>query len=121
MKDVVTSEDLEALADLIRTTGATHTLLLPSLYGLLLEHAPAEALGSLDVVIVAGDHSTPAAMRSHSWHPVPVALAADTCRVDGATTFGETQCLGGGLGRFEAKHLMTLALAHAGRLAKFGA
>ncbi len=48
-------QDLEGLADLIRTTGATHTLLLPSLYGLLLEHAPAEALGSLEVVIVAGE------------------------------------------------------------------
>jgi 2,3-bisphosphoglycerate-independent phosphoglycerate mutase len=74
-----------------------------------------------DVVVVTGDHSTPAAMRSHSWHPVPVLLAAKTCRPDAATAFGEAQCLQGGLGQIEAKYLLPLALAHAGRLAKFGA
>jgi 2,3-bisphosphoglycerate-independent phosphoglycerate mutase len=74
-----------------------------------------------DVVIVTGDHSTPSKLRSHSWHPVPVLLAADTCRFDGSTSFGETQCRQGGLGQFEAKYLMPLALAHAGRLNKFGA
>lgn len=74
-----------------------------------------------DVLIVTGDHSTPSKLRSHSWHPVPTLLAADTCRFDGSTSFGEAQCRHGGLGQFEAKHLMTLALAHAGRLEKFGA
>ncbi|MES2793613.1 MAG: 2,3-bisphosphoglycerate-independent phosphoglycerate mutase [Planctomycetota bacterium] len=73
------------------------------------------------VLIVTGDHSTPSKMKSHSWHPVPVLLAADTCRPDGCTTFGEQSCLSGGLGQFPAKHLMLLALAHAGRLEKFGA
>ena len=79
-----------------------------------------EALGP-DVLIVTGDHSTPAAMKSHSWHPVPTLLVADTCRTDGCRTFGETAALGGALGHFEAVHLMTLALAHAGKLGKFGA
>lgn len=74
-----------------------------------------------EVLIVTGDHSTPSKMKSHSWHPVPTLLAADTCRFDGSTTFGETQCRQGGLGQFEAKYLMGLALAHAGRLEKFGA
>ncbi|MEX0718414.1 MAG: 2,3-bisphosphoglycerate-independent phosphoglycerate mutase [Planctomycetaceae bacterium] len=74
-----------------------------------------------DVLIVTGDHSTPSKLRSHSWHPVPVLLAADTCRFDGSEAFGESQCLRGGLGRFEAKYLMLQALAHAGRLEKFGA
>jgi 2,3-bisphosphoglycerate-independent phosphoglycerate mutase len=74
-----------------------------------------------DVLIVTGDHSTPSKMRSHSWHPVPVLLAADNCRADGCTSFGEAQCLSGGLGQFPAKHLMSLALAHAGRLEKYGA
>jgi 2,3-bisphosphoglycerate-independent phosphoglycerate mutase len=74
-----------------------------------------------DVLIVTGDHSTPAKLRSHSWHPVPVLLAADTCRPDGVTRFGETDCIAGGLGRFEAKYLLPLALAHAERLQKFGA
>lgn len=74
-----------------------------------------------DVIIVTGDHSTPSKMKSHSWHPVPVLLAANNCRFDGSTEFGESQCLRGGLGQFEAKHLMLLAMAHAGRLEKYGA
>jgi 2,3-bisphosphoglycerate-independent phosphoglycerate mutase len=73
------------------------------------------------VVIVTGDHSTPSKLKSHSWHPVPVLLAADTCRPDACTTFGEQSCLQGGLGQFQAKHLMLLAMAHAGRFEKFGA
>jgi 2,3-bisphosphoglycerate-independent phosphoglycerate mutase len=74
-----------------------------------------------DVLIVTGDHSTPSKLKSHSWHPVPVLLLSKTCRVDAVTEFGETQCLRGGFGQFEAKNLMTLALAHAGRLGKYGA
>jgi 2,3-bisphosphoglycerate-independent phosphoglycerate mutase len=76
---------------------------------------------SPDVLIVTGDHSTPSALRSHSWHPVPTLLWARTCRPDGIVEFGETFCLRGGLGQFPAKYLMTLAMAHAGRLGKYGA
>jgi 2,3-bisphosphoglycerate-independent phosphoglycerate mutase len=74
-----------------------------------------------DVLVVTGDHSTPAKLATHSWHPVPVLLSAATCRPDACQSFGETEALRGGLGHFEAIHLMPLALAHAGRLAKFGA
>lgn len=74
-----------------------------------------------DVVIATGDHSTPSMLASHSWHPVPTLLWAKNCRTDACQTFGEDECLRGGLGQFEARHLMTLALANAGRLAKFGA
>jgi 2,3-bisphosphoglycerate-independent phosphoglycerate mutase len=78
------------------------------------------ALGP-DVLIVTGDHSTPSLLRSHSWHGVPTLLVSNCCRFDGSQSFGERECLRGGLGQFEAMHLMTLALANAGRLAKFGA
>lgn len=75
-----------------------------------------------DVVVVTGDHSTPAAMRSHSFHPVPLLLwASATARSDGVTTFGERACLHGGLGQILARELMPLVLAHAGRLRRFGA
>lgn len=74
-----------------------------------------------DVLIVTGDHSTPSLLKSHSWHPVPTLLVADTCRPDGLTSFSESACLRGGLGQFEAKHLMLLAMAHAMRLGKYGA
>ena len=74
------------------------------------------------VLIVTGDHSTPCAMKYHSWHPVPTLLFAKTCRPDGIDRFGERACRGGGLGvRFPGYDLMALALAHAGRLEKFGA
>jgi 2,3-bisphosphoglycerate-independent phosphoglycerate mutase len=78
------------------------------------------ALGP-DVLIVTGDHSTPSKLKSHSWHPVPTLLWARTCRPDTVTEFGESYCLRGGLGQFPAMHLLTLALAHAGRLGKYGA
>jgi len=75
-----------------------------------------------DVLIVTGDHSTPSRMKSHSFHPVPTLLwAPATTRPDLVTSFGERPCLQGGLGQFLAKDLMPLALAHAGRLQKFGA
>jgi 2,3-bisphosphoglycerate-independent phosphoglycerate mutase len=74
-----------------------------------------------DVLIVTGDHSTPSKLRGHSWHPVPTLLWARTCRPDAVTEFGETQCLRGGLGQFQAKYLLPLAMAHALRLGKYGA
>ncbi len=86
------------------------------------EHLPRLLELEPDVVLVTGDHSTPSSMKQHSWHPVPVLLEADTCRADPVSEFGEMACLQGGLGRrLPAKRLMPLALAHAGRLTKFGA
>jgi 2,3-bisphosphoglycerate-independent phosphoglycerate mutase len=73
------------------------------------------------VLIVTGDHSTPSYLQAHSWHPVPTLLVSDCCRPDGHTTFGENTSIRGGLGQFKAKYLMTLALANAGRLGKYGA
>jgi 2,3-bisphosphoglycerate-independent phosphoglycerate mutase len=74
-----------------------------------------------DVLIITGDHSTPAKMKSHSWHPVPVLLSSELCRPDRCQEFGESECIMGGLGQFPAKYLMGFAMAHAGRLEKFGA
>jgi len=75
-----------------------------------------------DVLIVTGDHSTPARLRTHSWHPVPFLLwAPATIRPDDQTRFGERACVHGALGNFSAHDTMPLALAHAQRLEKFGA
>jgi 2,3-bisphosphoglycerate-independent phosphoglycerate mutase len=74
-----------------------------------------------NVLVVTGDHSTPCYLRSHSWHPVPTLLVSDCCRPDGHQQFNESTSIHGGLGQFEAKHLMLLALANAGRLGKYGA
>jgi 2,3-bisphosphoglycerate-independent phosphoglycerate mutase len=75
-----------------------------------------------DVLAVTGDHSTPARLRKHSWHPVPLLLwAPATARPDNQNVFGESSCLSGGLGTISATSIMPLLLAHAGRLEKFGA
>ncbi len=75
-----------------------------------------------DVLMITGDHSTPARMKSHSWHPVPFLLWAPATHMsDMETKFGERACARGGLGTFPAVDTMPLALAHAGRLNKFGA
>ena len=74
-----------------------------------------------EVIVVTGDHSTPALLKAHSWHPVPVLLYSPWCRPDRATEFSESACVVGGLGRFPATQIMPLAMAHALKLAKFGA
>lgn len=75
-----------------------------------------------NVLIITGDHSTPAKMKSHSWHPVPFMIwAPETALPDLQNSFGERNCAIGGLGTFPATEAMSLALAHAGRTGKYGA
>ncbi len=74
-----------------------------------------------DVIAVTGDHSTPAILKMHSWHPVPVVLKSDFCRRDDTKTFGERACITGGLGRIPTVSLMPIMLANAHKLMKFGA
>jgi 2,3-bisphosphoglycerate-independent phosphoglycerate mutase len=73
-----------------------------------------------DVLIVTGDHSTPALYGEHTWHHVPTLLASSWTRPS-AEVFGESSCRGGDLGVVPGKDLMSLALAHAARLDKYGA
>ncbi len=74
-----------------------------------------------DVLIVGGDHSSPAVLKSHSWHPVPLLLYSRAVRPDGLFEFGERSCLRGSLGMIPATHVIPIALANAGRLGKYGA
>lgn len=74
-----------------------------------------------DVIAVTGDHSTPAPMAAHSFHPVPVLVASPVAFVDDTTAFDELQAIRGHLGTFPSRELLGLLLAHAGRLEKFGA
>ncbi|NPV07236.1 MAG: 2,3-bisphosphoglycerate-independent phosphoglycerate mutase [Anaerolineae bacterium] len=78
------------------------------------------ALGP-DVLVVTADHSTPARLKGHSWHPVPTILFSEVCRADQVVEFTENACANGALGLFPAVDIMPLAMANAGRLAKFGA
>jgi 2,3-bisphosphoglycerate-independent phosphoglycerate mutase len=74
-----------------------------------------------EVIIVTGDHSTPALLKGHSWHPVPVLLHSQWCRPDNVNGFSESACISGGLGRLPATDIMPLAMANALKLTKFGA
>lgn len=74
-----------------------------------------------EALAITGDHSTPAPMKAHSFHPVPLLLASPIAFVDGAARFTERTTAVGHLGTFPSRDLMGLLLAHAGRLEKYGA
>lgn len=58
-------QDMEALSGLIEKQRISHTLMLPSLYHLLLTHSEKEKLNSLKVVMVAGESCSPNVVQSH--------------------------------------------------------
>lgn len=72
-----------------------------------------------DVVVVTGDHSTPAVMSNHSWHPIPALLYGKYVRPDGIAQFGERACQRGSLGNLPARQMMALMLANGLRLVKY--
>ncbi len=74
-----------------------------------------------DVLAITGDHSTPCAMKGHSWHPQPVLLTSACSGSDKLERFTETGANLGSLGVFEAKFLMRLMQANAKMFDKFGA
>jgi 2,3-bisphosphoglycerate-independent phosphoglycerate mutase len=74
-----------------------------------------------DVIVITGDHSTPALMKAHSWHPIPVLLQSQWCRPDRVREFSEYACISGGLGRLRSIEIMPLAMANALKLTKYGA
>ena len=101
-----------------------------------------------DVLVVTGDHSTPALLKGHSWHPNPLLLKSAFVRrppepggaVDAIACgspegqacgkvsvkplrakFGETACAGGVLGRRPAMEVLPLMMANALKFRKFGA
>ena len=74
-----------------------------------------------DVLVVTSDHSTPAALKGHSWHPNPFVLVSPTAGSDDVAAFTERACAKGLLGRFRSLSAMPLMLAHALKLQKFGA
>src|SRR3990172_5839558 len=74
-----------------------------------------------DVFIVTGDHSTPAVLSGHSWHPVPFLIWSRWCRFSGVSRFTEKEGAIGPYGKMRAVDLMSLAMANALRFKKFGA
>ncbi len=73
------------------------------------------------VLAITGDHSTPCAMKGHSWHPQPVLLTSECSGSDKLDRFTETGANLGSLGIFEAKYLIRLMQANAKMFDKYGA
>ena len=73
-----------------------------------------------DVLMVAGDHATPAIMAAHSWHSVPFMLHSKLTNGQGVPTFDEKACALGAIGSIPATSVMVLGLSHAGKMTKFG-
>jgi 2,3-bisphosphoglycerate-independent phosphoglycerate mutase len=74
-----------------------------------------------DVLAITGDHSTPCAVKGHSWHPQPVLVHSALSGSDKLERFTETGANLGSLGIFEAKYLIRLMQANAKMFDKFGA
>ncbi len=74
-----------------------------------------------DALIITGDHCTPPSLKAHSWHPVPVLMNAPYLVGGDADRFDEITCRSGQIGTILAKQLIPLAMAHTGKLDKFGA
>lgn len=74
-----------------------------------------------DVLAITGDHSTPCALKGHSWHPQPVLLHSAVSGWDKLERFTETGANCGSLGIFDAKHLIRIMQANAKMFDKFGA
>lgn len=74
-----------------------------------------------DVLAITGDHSTPAVLKAHSWHPVPFLLYSKWCLPDEAERFTERSARKGSLGHFHASEAMGLMLANGLKLLKYGA
>ena len=74
-----------------------------------------------DVFVVTADHSTPAVLKAHSWHPVPVLVHSKYVRIDEVKAFDEIACIAGALGQQPMVDLMPIVLANALRLQKYGA
>ncbi len=74
-----------------------------------------------DVIIVTGDHSTPAVAKAHTSNPVPFLIGGENVRADGTEKFGERGCARGLWGTISGQVLLRIALAYTGKLKKFGA
>jgi len=73
------------------------------------------------VIAITGDHSTPCEVMNHSGDPVPVLIAGGGVRPDYTESFGERECMRGGLGRIKGHDIVPVMMDLMNRSTKFGA
>ncbi|TFG04702.1 MAG: 2,3-bisphosphoglycerate-independent phosphoglycerate mutase [Promethearchaeota archaeon] len=78
-----------------------------------------DQMDEMDTLVLTSDHSTPASMREHSGHPIPLLMKGPFVRVDPVDKFSEIDCIHGALGTFRAIELMNLILMSTKRLKTF--
>jgi 2,3-bisphosphoglycerate-independent phosphoglycerate mutase len=90
----------------------------------VIEEVDAQIPGLLDLgpasLAITGDHATPARLKSHSWHGVPLLLHSPYT-LPTADSFGERSCAGGSLGVFPGEEIMGYLMGHALKLNRYGA
>lgn len=86
-------QEVHRVAALIRDQSVTHTLMLPSIYELLIEHAPPGSLASLREVIVAGEPCSPSVVRRH-FEALPETLLYNEYGPTEATVWSTVEQLG---------------------------
>jgi 2,3-bisphosphoglycerate-independent phosphoglycerate mutase len=72
------------------------------------------------VLVITADHSTPCPLKGHSWYPAPLLIVTKTGERDGLP-FYEKNCVKGSVKTMFSRDLMSLVLAHALKLDKYGA
>jgi len=84
-----------------------------NLLGIQSDLLGAAGLGLQNVLAITGDHSTPCAVKGHSWHPVPAIICGKWCFADGFPRFTEKNCRGGSFANLRSKDLMPVLMANA--------
>ncbi len=73
------------------------------------------------VLVFTADHSTPCSILDHSGDPVPITFYTHSIVIDAATTFSESGCAMGSIGRIRGLDIVPICMDLANRTEKYGA
>jgi len=89
-----------------------------NMMGYLMDNLPRDVIC---YIALAGDHSTPSNLRTHSGDPVPVVLYGPDVLKDDISVYGERSCAKGGLNRISANEFLLCILDYINATYRFGA